>query len=132
MRTRTIWTIIAITLVIAETPIWKATAAELRVEPNQPSTDTRVHVTPAYTAEQAQAAALAVPTPAASPPASLVVVTVCNQIVGLVAADAEGHLHPLNIEGLGEGRLKSIIARVPERIVVQAACPEQPNQQPIF
>lgn len=90
------------------------------------------HIPPAFVPEQSQAAELAVPTPAASPPASLVVVTVCNQIVGIVASDTDGHIHPLNIEGLGDGRLKSIIARVPERIVVQAPCLAEPDKQPIF
>lgn len=90
------------------------------------------HIAPAYVPEQSQAAALAVPEPVSAPPASLVVVTVCNQIVGIVASDTEGHIHPLNIEGLGEGRLKSIIAHVPERIVVQAPCHAEPDKQPIF
>lgn len=42
MRTRTLWTMAAVILLIAETLIWKATAADLRVEPIQPSTDTHV------------------------------------------------------------------------------------------
>lgn len=89
-------------------------------------------IAPAYTPEQSQASALAVPPPAQSPPASIVVVTVCNQIVGMVVADAEGNLHPLDIEGLGDGRLKSIIAKIPQRIVVDTGCATEPDRQPIF
>lgn len=42
MRTRTLWTALAIFVLAAEALIWKATATELRVEPTQPSTDTHV------------------------------------------------------------------------------------------
>lgn len=72
------------------------------------------------------------PSPSAAKPSSLVIVTVCNQIVGIVAADTEGNIHPLNIEGLGDARIKSIIERVPQRIVVDAGCQTEPDRQPIF
>lgn len=118
MKMRTAAFILAIIVIAAETLIWKAAAAE--------------HITPAFTPEQSQASALAVPTPNTAAPASIVVITVCNQIVGIVAADTEGNLHPLNIEGLGDARLKSIIARIPQRIVVDAGCQVEPDRQPIF
>lgn len=118
MKARTALTLLAIVVLLIETLIYKATAGE--------------PITPAYTPEQAQASALAVPTPNAAPPVSLVIVTVCNQVVGIVAADAEGNLHPLNLEGLGDGRIKSILARVPQRVVVATGCHAQPEQQPIF
>lgn len=135
MRSKNIFLIAAVILLIVEATIWKATANDLRIEPIQPSTDTHVnteHIPPAYTAEQAQASALAMPSPIAAKPSSLVIVTVCNQIVGIVAADTEGNIHPLNIEGLGDARLKSIIERVPQRIVVDAGCQTEPDRQPIF
>lgn len=88
-------------------------------------------VPPAYVAPQEQASALAIP--AAGPtPQSVVVVTVCNQIVGMVAADSEGAIHALNIEGLGDAKLKSIIAQFPRRLVVDAGCQVEPDHQPIF
>lgn len=90
------------------------------------------HIPPAYTAPQEQASELAVPSPQAAPPASLVVVTRCNQIVGIVAADTEGNLHPLSLEGLGDGKLKSIISRIAQRVVVDTGCPAEPDKQPIF
>lgn len=105
-------------LLIAELLIYRSDAAE--------------PITPAFTPEQSQASALAVPAPVSAPPASLVVVTLCNNVVGIVAADADGHLHPLNIEGLSEGRVRSIVARVPERIVVVTPCVTEPDRQPIF
>lgn len=140
MKPRTLLIITAIVLLLIEAAIWKSTATAQDVSAAAitaaVAADTKPrtaeHVTPAYTAEQAQASALAVPAPAAAPPASLVVVTVCNQIVGIVAADTEGNLHPLNIEGLGDGRLKSILARVPQKVVVDTGCAAEPNRQPIF
>lgn len=89
-------------------------------------------VTPAYVPEQSQASALAVPAPSAAEPVAVVVVTVCNQIVGIVASDTEGVIHPLNIEGLGDGQLKSIIAKFKQRLVVDAGCKVEPDKQPIF
>lgn len=89
-------------------------------------------VAPAYVPEQAQASALAVPAPNVAEPVSVVIVTVCNQIVGVVTADSEGTVHPLNIEGLSDGRLKSIIAKFKQRLVVDTGCKVEPDRQPIF
>lgn len=89
-------------------------------------------IPPAYVPEQSQASALAVPAPNAAKPVSVMVVTVCNQIVGIVATDDEGALHPLNIEGRGDSELKSLIARFSQRLVVDAGCKVEPDKQPIF
>lgn len=89
-------------------------------------------IEPAYVPEQAQASAMAVPAPSAATPVTVVVVTVCNQIVGVISTDTEGMVHPLNIEGLGDSQLKSIIARFKQRLVVDAGCKVEPDRQPIF
>ncbi len=89
-------------------------------------------VPPAFVPEQAQASAMAVPEPNAPAPVSVIVITVCNQIVAVAATDATGILHPLNIEGLGDARLKAILASFKQQLVVDTGCKVQPDKQPIF
>jgi hypothetical protein len=115
---RRFFIVFAIGVLLAEAFAWKVMSAE--------------PVTPAYVAPQEQASALAIPSQTMSPPVSIVVVTVCNQIVGVVASDSDGNVHPLNIEGLSDARLKLIIARISQRLVVDTGCKVEPDRQPIF
>lgn len=50
--------------------------------------------TPNYTAPQEQASALAVPQPASEPdPMNVVVIVLCNNVVGLFVTDTSGEVH---------------------------------------
>lgn len=89
-------------------------------------------ITPAHVYPQEQASALAVPTTDTSPPASVVLVTTCHEIVGVVVVDLEGSLHPMNLEGLSNTQVSRLITNIPQKLVVDTGCPADPNRQPIF
>lgn len=87
-------------------------------------------ITPAHVFPQQQAAALAIPAPNAL--TAVIVVTACNQVVGVVAVDNEGNIHPINIEGVGETKLKALLGTISQKLVVDTGCTAEPNRQPIF
>lgn len=82
--------------------------------------------------QQAQASELAVPETPAAKPVAVLAVTLCNQVVGVVATDAEGALHPLNIEGWSDSQLKAVLASFGQKLAMDVGCPKEPDKQPIF
>jgi hypothetical protein len=73
--------------------------------------------------QQTQASHLAVPTPAAPQPVSILATTLCNKLIGLVVVDSEGNLHPVPIEGMTPKEVHQIVSTVPAEKVLAAAVP---------
>lgn len=83
---------------------------------------------PHFTAPQAQASALAVPSPEPAQPSSVISVVQCNKLVALAVVDVESKIHPVNLEGLSGGDAMKIMQTVPaDRVIaINVGCPGDP------
>lgn len=76
-------------------------------------------VPPNFTHPQEQASAMAVP-PAAPAPSSALLIVACNKAIGLLIADTEGTLHPINVEGWSKEDVTKVLQSVPASRVISA------------
>lgn len=90
-----------------------------------PISDSRIHVPPVFTAPQEQASNLAVPQPGQASLVSVMTVILCNNVIWLGGIDAEGVMHPVNLDGAGREQVMKVMQLVPADHVigVNVGCP---------
>ena len=85
------------------------------------------------TAPQGQASVLAVPPQAAPVPASVILVVLCNNVIGIIVTDDRGTNHGIPMKGIDKQKADRITQSVPADHVleVDVGCPGKLETNPI-
>ena len=60
---------------------------------------------------------------AESVPASAIVITKCDKVIGVIVADTEGNLHPVEPTELSEQSVNSVLKMIPDGHTIRATVP---------